>query len=69
MAAVMMSEEQPLLAQVSTLCDPENNIKQDALDFEPGDPEDPTNWSSLFKWFIVLLLACMAFTVYGGPNP
>jgi hypothetical protein len=33
------------------------------LDFEKGDPENPREWSSRFKWFIVFLLAFMAFTV------
>lgn len=54
-------EEQPLLCRQIT----EESIKRDEviLDFEPLDPEDPRNWSDGFKWFIVLLLACMAFTV------
>lgn len=53
-------EEQPLLRQIT-----EEDSKHDEviLDFEPLDPEDPRNWSDGFKWFIVLLLACMAFTV------
>lgn len=33
-------------------------------EFDPqGDPENPREWPSTFKWAIVLLLACMAFTV------
>jgi len=57
-------EEQPLLRSESA-GDPENVVKRDEvmLDFDPEDPEDPRNWTSAFKWFIVLLLACMAFTV------
>ncbi|OAL01596.1 MFS general substrate transporter [Phaeosphaeriaceae sp. SRC1lsM3a] len=53
-------EEQPLLRQIT-----EDDAKhaEVILDFEPLDPEDPRNWSDGFKWFIVLLLACMAFTV------
>jgi hypothetical protein len=33
------------------------------LDFEAGDPENPREWDTKFKWFIVFLLAFMAFTV------
>lgn len=53
-------EEQPLLRRIT-----EDDAKhaEVILDFEPLDPEDPRNWSDGFKWFIVLLLACMAFTV------
>lgn len=56
-------EEQPLLRTISH--DVGNSIKNndDILAFEPLDPEDPKNWTSTFKWSIVLLLALMAFTV------
>jgi hypothetical protein len=53
-------EEQPLLRQITTN---DSKIDDVILDFEPQDPEDPRNWSEAFKWFIVLLLACMSFTV------
>ncbi|KAL5117078.1 hypothetical protein ACEQ8H_005037 [Pleosporales sp. CAS-2024a] len=57
---LVADEEQPLLRQIT-----EDDAKhhQVILDFEPLDPEDPRNWSHGFKWFIVLLLASMAFTV------
>jgi hypothetical protein len=53
-------EEQPLLRQLT-----QEDAKHDEviLDFEAADPQDPRNWSEGFKWCIVLLLACMAFTV------
>ncbi|KAF2028541.1 MFS general substrate transporter [Setomelanomma holmii] len=55
----MPDEEQPLLRTIT------EGVKHDEviLDFEPLDPEDPRNWSEAFKWCVVLLLACMAFTV------
>lgn len=59
------AEEQPLLASVPE--DLEDGIKHTEviLDFEPdGDSDNPREWRASFKWAIVLLLACMAFTVY-----
>jgi hypothetical protein len=55
-------EEQPLLRQI-TQEDAKHAGDEVILDFEVADPEDPRNWSEGFKWCIVLLLACMAFTV------
>ncbi|KAI4654714.1 uncharacterized protein J4E88_002852 [Alternaria novae-zelandiae] len=66
---VLTDEEQPLLRIIShdyESVQQENDAEEagnDALDFEPLDPEDPRNWSPGFKWGIVLLLALMAFTV------
>ncbi|KAH7392847.1 MFS multidrug transporter-like protein [Pyrenochaeta sp. MPI-SDFR-AT-0127] len=58
-------EEQPLLRVTYEAENAENTVKHDEviLDFEPFDPANPRNWKSSFKWFIVLLLALMAFTV------
>lgn len=46
------------------------------IDFDPsGDPENPLEWPTPFKWAIVFILAFMAFTVYvffflpGSPQP
>jgi hypothetical protein len=67
---VLTDEEQPLLRIIShdyESVQQENDggeTGNDALDFEPLDPEDPRNWSPSFKWGIVFLLALMAFTVY-----
>ncbi|TEA18514.1 Efflux pump radE [Colletotrichum sidae] len=55
-----MSESQPLLED--PLC--EEQVSKHLLDFDPnGDPENPREWPTAFKWTIVGLLACMAFTV------
>lgn len=60
-------EQQPLLGPI--LEEPEDVISvrhygtTETVEFEPGDPEDPRQWSKRWKWFIVFLLAFMAFTV------
>ncbi|KAF1926826.1 MFS general substrate transporter [Didymella exigua CBS 183.55] len=58
-----VDEQQPLLRPIVE--DAEADIKHDEviLDFEKGDVENPREWDSKFKWFIVFLLAFMAFTV------
>lgn len=54
-------EEQPLLRTLTKdVGDDEDELE---LEFEELDLEDPRNWSDGFKWCVVLLLACMAFTV------
>ena len=58
-----VAEQQPLLQATPDL---EDGIKHTEviLDFDPnGDSENPKEWPVVFKWGIVLLLACMAFTV------
>ncbi|KAF1962991.1 MFS multidrug transporter-like protein [Byssothecium circinans] len=63
----LAEEQQPLLGPI--LEDAEDAISvrhggiTEILDFEVGDKEDPRQWAKSFRWFIVLLLACMAFTV------
>ncbi|KAF0317244.1 Efflux pump radE [Colletotrichum sp. SAR11_59] len=55
-----MAESQPLLED--PLC--EEDLSKHLLDFDPnGDAENPREWPLAFKWTIVGLLACMAFTV------
>ncbi|KAH7089695.1 major facilitator superfamily domain-containing protein [Paraphoma chrysanthemicola] len=56
-------EEQPLLRTITEEDVVKHTGDEVILDFDPFDPEDPRNWSEAFKWCIVLLLACMAFTV------
>lgn len=59
-----MAESQPLLDD--PLC--EEDVSKHLLDFDPnGDSENPREWPLAFKWTIVGLLACMAFTVYETP--
>ncbi|KAK1995241.1 major facilitator superfamily transporter [Colletotrichum falcatum] len=55
------AEEQPLLVE-DPLC--EQDLSKHLLDFDPdGDPENPREWPTAFKWTIVGLLALTAFTV------
>lgn len=57
-------EEQPLLGATIGDEEPEESKQTGViLDFEDGDPENPREWPKAFKWAIVLILACMAFTV------
>ncbi|KAI0404624.1 MFS transporter [Xylaria palmicola] len=60
-----MDETQPLLAQVHLVdterCD--DVSRDDIVDFDAGDAEDPMEWPTAYKWSIVFLLSFMAFTV------
>jgi hypothetical protein len=31
--------------------------------FQPGDPENPKNWSKAFKWYITMVVASTCFVV------
>ncbi|KAK2026062.1 major facilitator superfamily transporter [Colletotrichum zoysiae] len=56
-----VAEEQPLLVE-DPLC--EQDLSKHLLDFDPnGDPDNPREWPTPFKWTIVGLLALTAFTV------
>lgn len=64
-----MDETTPLLPDaataIPTLDDQHHAIpNKDIVDFDPnGDPENPMDWPTPYKWGIVTLLAAMAFTV------
>ncbi|OSS48115.1 hypothetical protein B5807_06534 [Epicoccum nigrum] len=58
-----VEEQQPLLRPVVEDAEADNKHDEVILDFEAGDPENPREWDTKFKWFIVFLLAFMAFTV------
>lgn len=63
-----MDETTPLLPDEATAI-PVNDQgleapSKDIVEFDPnGDPENPMDWPSAYKWGIVALLAAMAFTV------
>jgi hypothetical protein len=61
-----MDETQPLLQNQSRAYfeHQDNDTSKDVIQFDPnGDPENPKEWPHAYKWFIVFLLAFMAFTV------
>lgn len=60
---VTVEEQQPLLRPVVENAEADGKHDEVILDFEAGDPENPREWDSKFKWLIVFLLAFMAFTV------
>ncbi|KAI6778275.1 putative transporter -like protein [Emericellopsis cladophorae] len=71
MAPASMDETEPLLGLTATLSNslPATETAVHAhedlpLDFDPsGDPDNPREWPSPFKWSITLLLTALAFTV------
>lgn len=60
-----MDEQQPLLdSSHGHSAEQEHNGKHTLVEFDPnGDPDNPLEWPTRYKWSIVLLLAFMAFTV------
>ena len=55
-----MDETQPLLHGAID----NSAIEKDVVDFNAtGDPENPRDWPTTYKWAIVALLALTAFTV------
>lgn len=58
-----VEEQQPLLRPIINDAEADGEQDKIILDFEAEDPENPRNWDPKFKWFIVFLLAFMAFTV------
>lgn len=78
MNTALLEETDPLLGDVAVgrvhhavTADPDAPTEERALIWEqpldlapdPADPDDPMNWTPAYKWFIVSLLALMAFAV------
>ncbi len=76
MSPVAADETQPLLRSITNeghqvYTDPPQDAQHDGdslsttiVDFDPaGDPDNPLDWPTPFKWAIVSMLALMAFTV------
>jgi len=65
-----MDERRPLLATESLAhYYIEDDGKNKIVNFDPnGDPENPMEWPTWYKWCVVLLLAFMSFTVYVLPK-
>jgi hypothetical protein len=58
MTAATRDETRPLLPERI-----DRDVVDYELDFKEGDAENPLEWSTSFKWGMVMLLAFMAFTV------
>ncbi|KAL8404765.1 hypothetical protein RB594_009586 [Gaeumannomyces avenae] len=72
MNTALFDETDPLLGDVAAnrvhhavTVDPDAPTEEQPLGFDLGnaDPDDPMNWTTAYKWFIVSLLALMAFAV------
>lgn len=63
----MDDERRPLLQTDHTADNddrPQHDLKHAIVTFDPnGDPLNPLDWPPLYRWGIVLLLACQAFAV------
>jgi hypothetical protein len=42
---------------------PDTGLDYKLVAFAPGDPEDPKNWSKLYKWYITMVVAVTCFVV------
>ena len=57
------AERQPLL-DADPIPQHQANGKPNIVRFDPnGDPDNPLEWSTRYRWGITFLLAFMAFTV------
>lgn len=61
---------EPSSSQGPSLPPPHPNEEgSDLVDWDgPQDPENPQNWSSKFKWYTIMILACMTFVVSFGSS-
>lgn len=61
-----MDEQEPLLPSITgnDIPKPQDVDAEHLVDFDPsGDSENPLEWGTAYKIFIVFVLAFMAFTV------
>lgn len=42
---------------------PDGQRRYRLVTFQPGDPENPKNWSKAFKWYITMVVAATCFVV------
>lgn len=51
---------------------PEPHATQESSDIVewdgPNDPENPLNWSARYRWYVIMILACMTFVVSFGSS-
>ena len=62
--------DEPSNSQATNLpAPPPNEEGSDIVDWDgPQDPENPQNWSSKYKWYTIMILACMTFVVSFGSS-
>jgi multidrug resistance protein len=61
---------EPSSSQNAGLPPPSSNAEgSDLVDWDgPQDPENPQNWSPKYKWYTIMILACMTFVVSFGSS-
>jgi hypothetical protein len=42
---------------------PDGQRRYRLVTFQPGDPDNPKNWSKVFKWYITMVVAATCFVV------
>ena len=57
------------LQHTSGLASLEAEEQTDLIDWDgPQDPENPQNWSTKYRWYTIMILACMTFVVSFGSS-
>ncbi|KAI0513247.1 major facilitator superfamily domain-containing protein [Xylaria bambusicola] len=49
--------------QIPGPIEPDGERRYRLVTFQPGDPENPKNWSKAFKWYITMVVAATCFVV------
>lgn len=49
--------------QIPGPVEPDGQRRYRLVTFQPGDPENPKNWSKAFKWYITMVVALTCFVV------
>jgi DHA1 family multidrug resistance protein-like MFS transporter len=64
-----VNEPSPDTQDAGVPAPPSDAERTDIVDWDgPHDPENPQNWSSKYRWWIIMILACMTFVVSFGSS-